>query len=369
MAEIQENLKMKAVIFAGGVGTRMWPVSRTNFPKQFEKIIQGKSTLQLTVAHLRPEFKWEDIYISTNVSYVKIIQKQLPRLPKSNIIGEPVRRDVAPAVGYLMTILEKKGDRPTLILWSDHLRKNLAAFKKMLKAGQKYLVLNPNKFLFIGEKPRFANQNLGWIETGKKSGEIDGLSIHRFKSLKYQPDLSLAEKFFRAHNYYWNPGYWLVKPSLVLEQYRKFKPEMYKQLEILGSSFGKAEHSSKLKKIYPTLEKISFDKAILEKLDPEKAEVMVVDMGWSDVGTWQALKEALQKEAKANVVYGKTYSFESEDNLVYSYTPQLVTTVGLKGTVVVVTKDVVLVCQQNAMAEVKKLVEIFEKDKNYQKYT
>lgn len=363
------SARSRAVIFAGGVGTRMWPVSRVNFPKQFEKIIDKKSTIQLTVEHLRPEFSWENIFISTNYHYLKIIQRQLPKIPRQNIIGEPVRRDVAPAVGYLMAILSKLGDEPAVILWSDHIRNKLKTFKKVLRAGEKFIESNPEKFLFVGEKPRFANQNLGWIKVGRYRRKRDGLKIFAFQSIKYRPDTALVKKFFESKKYYWNPGYWFVKPSFVLTQYKRFQPIMYKKLVKLVDSFGKNEHQKILQKIYPTLEKISFDNAILEKLEPEFGEVIVADMGWSDVGTWQALKEALQKDKRENVVWGDNFAYKSENSLVYNYTSSLVTTVGVEGLVVVATDDVVLVTSQDSMAEIKELVELFKQNKRYKKYT
>ncbi len=359
----------KAVIFAGGVGTRMWPVSRVNFPKQFEKIINGQSTIQLTVKHLRPEFSPKDIFISTNKKYVGIIRRQLPNIPSQNVIGEPARRDVAPAVGYLMSILTKAGDEPTVILWSDHIRKNLATFKKVLKAGEEFIRKNPKIFLFIGEKARFANQNLGWIQVARCETKLKGLPLFAFKGIKYRPSLEKAEKFFQSKKYYWNPGYWVVKPSFVLEQYKRFQPVMYKKLTKLADSFGQKSHLQALETIYPTLKKISFDEAILEKLEPEKGKVIVVDMGWSDVGTWQALKEALQKEEKDNVVFGKSFLYKSENNLAYNYSSQLVAAVGVKDLAIVVTKDVILVCQQEAMPAIKELVNSFGKSKKYKKYT
>ena len=367
MAKTPE-IKANAVIFAGGVGTRMWPVSRKSWPKQFEKIINGKSTIQLTVDHLRPEFSYENIFVSTNVKYKDIIRKQLSSVPRENIIGEPERRDVAPAVGYLMAIFEKLGDRPTVILWSDHIRRNLPIFKNVLKTGVEFINKNPNKFLFVGEKPRFANQNLGWIEAGKFLKTENNLKIYQFKNLKYRPDLSLAQKFFKSGKSFWNPGYWVVKPSFVLEQYKRFKPEMYKKFIKLAQTFGKKNHKEELEKIYPTLEKISFDNAILEKLEPEKGVVVAADMGWSDVGTWQALKEALQKNQKDNLTNGNVYAHKSENNILYNYTPQLIAAVGVKNLVVVATKDVILVADQESMKQIKEVVEIFEKDKKLNKY-
>ena len=358
MAKVQS---MKAVIFAGGVGTRMWPLSRKKTPKQFEKIINGKSTLQLSVDRLRPEFDWKDIYISTGMQYVSIIRKQLPNIPKSNIIGEPEMKDVAPAVGYLMSILAKKSpDSPVVILWSDHLMKHVDRFKKILKEGGEYVRKNPDKFLFIGQKPRFANQNLGWIEYGKEIAKLNGLNAKEFKSWHYRPDQKTADKYFKGGKHAWNPGYFVVNPVNVLEQYKKYTPEMYQKLEQLKNSYGTLSHKRKLKKIYPTFEKISFDDAILMKVPASKAVVVSADLGWSDIGTWEALKEALQKKKEDNIIKGKVVPFNTKDSVIYNYSDQLVAVIDLEDMVVVTTEDAILVCPQKSIPNIKKMLNTFD---------
>lgn len=364
MEGTSKKIQMKAVVFAGGVGTRMWPLSRQQTPKQFEKIIEGKSTLQLTINRIRPEFAWEDIYVSTGEKYKNIVSKQLPRIPVDNIIGEPVMRDVAGAVGYLSAIVAKSlPDEPFVILWSDHLMERVNVFKKVLMTGGRFISRNKDKFLFIGQKPRFANQNLGWIELGKQIETIDGFKIHQFKSWKYRPDVQLAKQFYKSGHHVWNPGYWIVVPSLVLAQYKKFMPTMYKKIMKLQQSFGTKEHQPQLEKIYPTFEKISFDDAILEKLETDKAVVLPADFGWSDIGTWQALKEGLQKSPADNVVEGKVFLYECKDNLIYNYTDKLVTAIELNGLVVVNTDDVLLVCSKESMKGIKKVVTQFKQGK------
>mgnify|MGYP001608263197 CR=1 FL=1 len=160
---------MKAIIFAGGVGTRLWPLSRKSSPKQFEKVIGEKSTLQLAAERLLPEIEWDDIYIATSERYIPIIAKHLPKLPKTNIIGEPETRDVGPAVALATAILYKNFPySPIVLLWSDHLVKRQEIFKKLLRECEKIVLSNKDKIIFIGQKPRFASQNLGWIEFGKR---------------------------------------------------------------------------------------------------------------------------------------------------------------------------------------------------------
>ncbi len=371
MAHSPKKLNMKAVIFAGGIGTRLWPLSREQTPKQFEKMINGKSTLQLTIDRLRPEFPWENIYISTGKRYKNIVAKQLPQIPAKNIIGEPVRRDLAGAVGYMSAIVAKKSpDDPFVILWSDHVMEKVAKFKHILQAGGEFISKNKNKFLFLGHKPRFANQNLGWIEMGKQIEKINGFAIHKFKSWKYRPNIQLARQFYKSGHHVWNPGYWVVTPGFVLEQYKKFMPQMYKKLLNLQTSFGTSTHEAELEKVYPTFEKISFDDAILEKLEQDKAVVLPADFGWADVGTWQALKEAQQKGIKDNVTKGEVYLEGCEDCLVHNQGgKQLVVGADLSELVIVNTKDVLLVCSKESMKTIKTIVSKFKENKKYKKYT
>lgn len=369
MATAPKQIPMKAVIFAGGIGTRMWPLSREATPKQFEKIIDGKSTLQLSVERLLPEFQPEDIYISTGKRYLDVIHQQLPMIPRSNLIGEPVMNDVAPAVGYLMSILSKTNlDTPTAILWSDHLLKNIDEFKLALQTGAQYLQTNPNKIVFLGQKARFASQNLGWIEFGKDLVQINNLHIKEFKSWHYRPDLNTAQKYLNSQTHAWNPGYFIVTPRFVMNQFKTQAPEMYQGLLQLKKSYGNNNHSTLLDKVYPTFPKISFDNLIVEKIPPQDAVVISVDLGWSDLGAWEALKEALQASPEQNITHGSVKTRNTTDCLIYSYTDQLVTTIDLDSMVIVVTPDVILVTKKESIPEVKNLVNEL-KDSEYSHYT
>lgn len=354
---------MKAIIFAGGIGSRMWPLSREATPKQFEKIIEGKSTLQLAVERLHPEFKPEDIYISTGQRYLDLVRTQLPEIPAANIIGEPEMRDVAPAVGYVMSILSKQfADTPTAILWSDHLVSNVDQFKTALKTGADYLHKHPNKIVFLGQTPRFASQNLGWIHFGDEITTLNSLPVRKFLDWHYRPDLEIAQTYLKSGVHAWNPGYFVMTPRFAMTQFKAHAPEMYSQLEKLKDSYGSKDHQTLLEKIYPTFEKISFDNLILEKMKPDEAVVLSVDLGWSDVGAWEALKEALQSAPEDNITHGNVRTKQSTDNLIYSYTDQLVTTINVHGLVVVVTKDVLLVTTKDSIPEVKKLVTELRED-------
>lgn len=350
---------MKIVIFAGGVGTRLWPLSRKNSPKQFEKIINNKSMLQIATSKLQPEFPWEDVFISTGGQYEEIVKKQLTMLPKENVIVEPQMRDVGPAVGLATAIFAKKNpNEPIALLWgSDHLVKKEDVFRKALRTAEGLVLKNPNKIIFIGQKPRFASQNLGYIEFGKEIKKEKGMPIYNFSGFQYRPHLSTAEKFFKDGHHAWNLGYFVTTPKFLWNMFEKLSPALFADLKKIYKAYGTNAYDDILNKVYPTLEKISFDNAILEKIDHKYAEVISVDIGWSDIGAWEALKEALSEKEEENVTKGKVLLEDSGDSLVFNYTDQLIVGIDLKEMLVVNTGDVLLVCNKNSVPKIKKLVE------------
>lgn len=349
---------MKAVIFAGGIGSRLWPLSRKKSPKQFEKIIKGKSTLQLAAERLLPTFSWDDIYISTGKAYVEIVQKQLPQIPPDQVIGEPEMRDVGPAVGLMAAILAKEApNEPMVILWSDHLVKKELIFRQVLETAGKTISRDANKIIFISHKPRFASENLGWIEFGKEVTTIDNIRFYSFVDFQYRPDKNTALRYFQSQQHGWNLGYFVTSPNFLLQQYKKFAPNLYQGLIRIQNAWRSSGFNETLNSVYPVLEKINFDNAILEKLNPSQALVVSVNIGWSDIGAWEALKEAMEETENKNVTQGKVLLTDTSDTLVYNYTEQMVAAIDLNGYIIVNTPDVVLVCHKSSVPKIKKLVE------------
>ncbi|MBI3576596.1 NTP transferase domain-containing protein [Candidatus Gottesmanbacteria bacterium] len=349
---------MKAVIFAGGVGTRLWPLSRKKSPKQFEKIIGDKSTLQLAVERLQPDFSWNDIYISTGRDYVPIIQSQLPKLSPDHVIGEPAVRDVGPAVGLATALLyHQTPDEPFAILWSDHLVKHQELFRKILMTAGRVLAKRPNSIVFVGQKPRFASVNLGWIDYGKSLLEENDLEFHALVDFQYRPDEKTAKKYFISGHHAWNLGYFIATPRYLWRQYQRFEPNLSTGLERIADAWHTGRFQDVLDDAYPTLEKVSFDNAILEKLDVGDGLVVSENIQWSDVGAWEALKEALEESKDKNVTQGKVALQDTKDSLVYNYTPQMVVTIDAEELLVINTSDVVLVCKKTSVSKIKKFVE------------
>jgi len=349
---------MKIVVFAGGVGSRLWPLSRKNSPKQFGKIIADRSMLQIAVHKLQPDFKWGDIYISTGKQYEALIKKQLPELPAKNIIVEPEMRDVGPAVGLVVARLAKTNpDEPMILLWgSDHLVKEEAKFREILKAAEGLVKQDPKKIIFIGQQPRFGNQNVGYIEFGKEVKKVNGTSVHSFKSFKYAPPLKTAEKFASDNHHAWNLGYFATTPGYLWQLFAEHSPELFAKLDLISKAYGSKDYQKVLDKVYPTLEKISFDHAILEKMPTSAGLVISADIGWSDIGAWEAMKEALSDTVDANVTKGKIMLEDSRDTIAHNETEQLVVGIDLDGLVVVNTDDVVLICPKASVPKIKKFV-------------
>jgi len=322
---------MKFVIFAGGQGTRLWPLSRKRSPKQFEKIIGEKSTLQLAVDRLSSDFSLRDIYVATSEQYIPLVLDQLTGINPHQVIGEPALRDVGPAVGLVTAILNREfPDEPVAILWSDHLVKQERLFRTLLRAAGAFIKKNPEKIVFISQKPRFASENLGWIEYGKVLAIEEGIALHTLINFQYRPDKETAQRYYTSGHHAWNLGYFVTTPRFLWRLYQTYAPNLYKDIGRIAQAWQTEKYQDVLRTIYPTVEKIHFDNAILEKLDSSSAVVISENIEWSDIGAWEALKEALQESKDHNVTQGKVLLTDTRDSLVYNYTNQLVVTIDLE---------------------------------------
>ncbi len=341
---------MKIIIFAGGIGSRMWPLSRENSPKQFDKIFNGKSTIQLAFERVVGTFGVENIFVQTMEMYREIIEKQLPKLPKKNIFIEPARRDVAPAVCFSLNKLKQiKETGPVAIIWADHLMDKVEAFTKALQAGEELIEQDPERFIFLAEQPRFANNNLGWMKLGKRNNPVtEKIATFSFEGWKYRPDEETCKKMYQSGKYFWNPGYFITSIDFLLKLYKKLAPEIYQCI---------------VDNRYDQCPKEHFDTAIIEKVNLANALVIKTDMGWSDPGTLYALKEALAQNKEANVTQGETVNLETKDSLIYNLEKdKVVATIGLEGMVVVNTKDALVVVNKENVVKISKLVEMMKQE-------
>jgi mannose-1-phosphate guanylyltransferase len=235
--------------------------------------------------------------------------------------------------------------------------KNEEKFRKALQTAEVIVKEKKAQFVFIAQNPRFANQNMGWIQLGKKIPSESKFPIHTFKRLKYRPKLSEAEDFMESNEYVWNLGYFVTTPRFLVSLFKQYVPDMAELLEKIEQAYGTDSYEEVLTSTYGTLEKISFDDAILEKMPPQDVLVLSDDLGWSDIGAWESLKEALASAEEENVTKGNVLIRDSQDSLMFNFTKQLVVGIDLDDMIVVNTDDVLLICPKTSVPKIKKIVE------------
>ena len=356
---------MKAVILAGGVGTRLWPVSRIKKPKQFQKLMGSKTMLQETLKRVS-FLKKDDIYIATNKEFASEIKKELPRFSKKNIIIEPALRDTATCIGYAAMLLSiKYPDEVMAVIYADHMVKDAKQFKRKLLTAEK-TAKKHNSLNIIEVKARFPNVNLGWVKIGKKIDNIDGNVIVEFKQFTEKPNLNKAKEFIKSGNYLWNTGMYVWKISTILDKYKKHLPDTYNRLMKIKSSIGTKKQKAVIEKEYLLCQKISVDYAIMEKVKPSEVKIIPADFGWSDVGTWESIHDELSKQKTNNIIFGKNITIDTKGSVIRSNNPRkLIATIGLENIAVIDTEDALLICPLSRSQDVKKIVEKLKGSKKY----
>ncbi|MGC1375106.1 MAG: sugar phosphate nucleotidyltransferase [Anaerolineales bacterium] len=354
---------MHALLFAGGVGQRLWPISRKNTPKQFTPIIGPKSSLQLAVDRLQSLIPLSNIYISTNKRYLDILIKQFPQISRENFILEPVRRDLGAAVALAFCKLYNLGIRgPIMFQWADTYLQHDDALIKAISVGKKLIEDNPDRIIFMGEVPRFASENLGYIEHSEELGRIDGEPYYGFQSWVYRPKLAECKRMIEAGNFLWNSGYFVTTVEFVVSQYKILAPEIATLAEEIISYTGTDAEEQKTLELYSQMPIIHFDESFLMRLKPEQALILKVDLGWSDPGSLYGLKEALQASKGDNVTRGKVIAVETQDSLIFNEEPgKTVSVMGLDGIMVVNTNDVLLIIPKESVRHIKNLLEELER--------
>ena len=359
---------LKIVIFCGGTGTRIWPMSRRKKPKQFQPLVGDKSMFRQTVERLLKGFEPEDLFVITGVDYVPLIAKEAPEIPTQNLIVESEMRDTLAAVGLAtIAVMKRFPDAVLATVWgADHIVKNEKTLIKALKAAHK-ISQKRKKIINIDTRPIYPDINLGYIEIGKTVGTIDGFEVFEIIRHVEKPNLKLAQEFLRSFKFLWHVGYAVWQGQLMLSFYKKHQPEAYKALLKIKDALGTNLEQEVLKKEYKRIPKTSVDYGILEKLKPGEQLDIPVDLGWSDVGAWNILKNNLAENKLDNIIKGESINIDSHDCLIYGLTKKkIIATVGIERLIIVDTPDALLVCKKERASEVKKIVaELRKKRKDY----
>lgn len=339
---------MKIVILAGGAGSRLWPMSSKQKPKQFQKLVSDKTMLQETFA--RVSFvKPEDIYVSTNAEYAHYVREELPDLPEENLILEPSMQDTGPCIGLAAALIAKKDPEAVMaVIYADHLVQDVAEFEAKLRAAEK-LAIAENTLNIIEVKAKYPNTNLGYVRIGRMLREEDGIEIYEFKAFKEKPDYETAKRFLSSYSYLWNTGYYVWKVSTILEEFAKHLPKTYEQLQAIVAG-------TPLETAYPACDKISIDYGVMEKVDPTRVRIIPADLGWSDIGTFSSLHEELAHSTKDNLIKGNVIAVENEGCVLYNEGPDQIATFGLKNMVVVNAGGHTLICSKERSNDLKTLL-------------
>lgn len=351
---------MKAVIMAGGSGTRLWPVSRKFTPKQGQPFGGDETLLQKTYGRLRRGWTNRDIIVSTSVEQYPMLRKQLPGLRRSNFILETERRDTAPAIGLVATYLHQRNPQEIMFTAnSDAYLKEVEQYVRVIRAAATAVQRYPSQTVLIGIKPRFADTGFGYIKMKRQVDTIGKHELFLVDRFVEKPGARTAQRYISSWQYLWNPAMFVFRVDALLEKFRRWLNPTYKLLRQIEAAIGTSRERATVKRLYPKMQKISIDYGIMEK-DPSML-VIPADLTWSDIGNWGAVYEMLAQHDQANVVRGLHVTHDSHGNIVYSHSGKLIATAGVKNMIIVETDDAILVCPRDRAHDVKKLVTELEK--------
>lgn len=345
---------MIALIMAGGIGTRFWPLSRKSNPKQFLNIISEDSMIQMTVKRLRPKIKLEDIYIVTAGSQAELISEHLPCLPQENIIIEPFGMNTAPCIALSAQYLARKynENEKMIVLPADHLIALNDDFLASLEIGSDSA--DKDNLVTFGIKPDYPATGYGYIEAGKET-EHEMLNVKQFKE---KPDLETAKQFLSSGNFFWNSGMFMWKIGTILDAYKEYLPKVAQVLEKIDAKWDEYGLKADISSEYASMPKIPVDIGIMEQA--ENRVVIPVDYGWSDVGSWKALYDISDKDENNNVINCENQTIDSKNNYINS--KKFVALIGIDDLIVIESDDALLISKKDRSEEVKNIVEKLKKD-------
>jgi len=349
---------MYIVLMAGGAGTRFWPRSRQDNPKQLLKIIGKKTMLQDTYNRIKSIAENDKILIITGENLKEEISNQLPEIPERNIITEPFGKNTAPCIALATAVINKRENgKPTVmaVLPADHLVTNIAAFQKTLQTAGK-VSLQSNTLITIGIKPLYPETGYGYIQRNSKLTEIDNQKLYPVKTFAEKPNLETAERFLSSGDFYWNAGIFVWSTQSILGEFESQMTELHDLIPNLQEKIDTNEMAQEILKVYSATKSISIDYAIME--GAKNVSVIEADFDWSDVGSWEAVYNLSAKNKDKNVSYtDDTVEIDSKNNFFHSDSKKLIAAIDIENLIVVETSNAILICKKDSSQRVKEVVD------------
>jgi len=345
---------------AGGIGSRFWPISRTDFPKQFLDILNtGRTLIQATYDRFAKFIPAENIYVITFEQYKEIVAQQLPELPEENILCEPSRKNTAPCIAYISYKLHQVNSNANLICApADHIITDAGVFKKVCADALQF-TSHIKALITLGIKPTHPNTGYGYIQYDQHAVSEN---VYKVKTFTEKPDLELAKTFIVSGDFLWNAGIFVWQVKNIIKAFEKYLPEMAEVFEAEKIHFNTKSEKEAIERIYPLCVNISIDYGVMEKAD--NVYIIPSSFGWSDLGTWNSAYENLEKDYLGNAVAGKNVMvIDATNNMVHADNKKLVLLQGLDEFVVVDTEDVLLICKKDKEQEIKEYVAEIKRNK------
>jgi mannose-1-phosphate guanylyltransferase len=337
---------------SGGIGSRFWPFSRENNPKQFLDFFgTGRSLLQQTFDRFNQIIPTENIYISTNETYADLVKKQLPEIKDNQILLEPTRRNTAPCIAYASYHIQSINPNANIVVTpADHLILQEQHFLKNIQTGLNFVCRFPS-LVTLGVKPSRPETGYGYIQT--EEGGKD--NIQKVKAFTEKPNLELAKVFFESGDFFWNSGIFLWNVKTILEAFNSYLPDIHTRFHKGVNKYNTPEEKAFIEEEYPMCQNISIDYGIMEKAD--NTYMLVADFGWSDLGTWGSLYDLAEKDQQQNATLKcKSFFIESANNLVTLADGKLAVVQGLNDCIVVESDNVLLICKKSEEQRIKQFV-------------
>lgn len=350
---------LHAVIMAGGSGTRFWPASRRDTPKQLLRLLGDRTMIQATADRLAGLVSSQELLIVTNRRLVPAIAEQLPDVSRDSIVGEPCKRDTAPCIGLAAVLLAARDpDALMLVLPSDHVISPIEKFQQAVRDGVSLIEQDPDRIVTFGIRPSYPAESFGYIERGAALTDGGTTSAYKVARFREKPSLQVAKEYVDSGKFYWNSGIFLWRAQTILAALEKFEPTMSAHLTIIGQHVGKPDFDEVLQQEFAAISGKSIDFAVMEHYSP--VEVIEAPFAWDDVGSWQALSRMIPADEQGNAIDGNHLGIESTGCIVRTEANHTVVTIDVHDLVIVQTADATLVAPKTAEERVREVVRQLE---------